>query len=101
MTPNERFLTIDGRRWRRSDPTIPESLRQQLVNERTSARRLVGGNALEVEQARRRLHNARLALAERGRAWWLEPSAAARNLRIDAAILALLQCRSEGASICP
>jgi hypothetical protein len=41
MAPDERFLTIDGRRWRRSDPLIPESLRQQLVNELMFARRAV------------------------------------------------------------
>jgi len=101
--PDERFLTIDGRRWRRSDPTIPETLRQQLVNELMSARRAVAAaaTARDLKGARRRVQNAKLALGERGRAWWLEPSTAARNLRIDAAILALLHSRSEGASICP
>ncbi len=103
MTPYEQFLTIDGRRWRRSDPTIPENLRQQLVNELMSARRAVAaaGNARDLKRARRRVQNAKLALGERGRAWWLAPSTAARNLRIDAAIQALLHGRSEGASICP
>ena len=102
-TPDERFLTIDGRRWRRSDPLIPETLRKQLVNELMSARRAVAaaGNARALEKARARVQNAKLALGERGRAWWLEPTAAARNLRIDAAILALLHGRKEGASICP
>ena len=103
MTPDERYLTIDGRRWRRSDPLIPESLRQQLVNELMSARRAVAAatNARDLKEARHRVHNAKVALGERGRAWWLEPTAAARNLRIDAAILALLRGRKEGASICP
>ena len=103
MTSNERFLTIDGRRWRRSDPTIPEGLRQQLVNELMSARRAVAsaGTAPKLKQARRRVHHAKLALGERGRAWWLEPSTADRNLRIDAAILALLHSRNQGASTCP
>lgn len=103
MTANEQFLTINGRRWRRSDPTIPEGLRQQLVNELMSARRAVAsaGTARDLKQARRRVHDAKLALGERGRAWWLEPSTADRNLRIDAAILALLHSRTKGASICP
>ena len=103
MTPNVPFLTLHGRRWRRSDPTIPESFRQQLVNELMSARRAVAAaaNARDLKQARRRVHNAKLALGERGRAWWLEPSTAARNLRIDAAILALLHGRNKGGSICP
>ena len=98
-----RFLTIDGRRWRRSDPGIPQALRQELVNELMSARRAVAAarNARRLKDARRRVQNAKLALGERGRAWWLEPTAAARNVRIDAAILALLHSRREGASICP
>ena len=98
-----RFLTIDGRRWRRSDPGIPQALRQELVNELMSARRAVAAarNARRLKDARRRVQNAKLALGERGRAWWLEPTAAARNVRIDAAILALLHGRREGASICP
>jgi hypothetical protein len=103
MMPNVQFLTVDGRRWRRSDPTIPESFRQQLVNELMSARRAVAaaGNARDLKRARRRVHNAKLALGERGRAWSLEPSTAARNLRIDAAILAVLHGRNKGGSICP
>ena len=103
MTPDEQFVTIDGRRWRRSDPLIPASLRQQLVNELMAARRAVAAarNARDLMQARGRVHNAKVALGERGRAWWLEPSTAAANLRIDAAILALLYSRSQGASICP
>ena len=103
VTPDERFLTIDGRRWRRSDPLIPASLQQQLVNELMSARRAVAAarNERQLKEARQRVHDAKVALGERGRAWWLEPSAAARNLRIDAAILALLHSRQDGASICP
>ena len=103
MTPDVQFLTIDGRRWRRSDPAIPETFRQQLVNELMSARRAVAAacSARDLKHERRRVHNAKLALGERGRAWWLEPSTAARNLRIDAAILALLHGRHTGGSICP
>lgn len=101
--PHAQFLTIDGRRWRRSDPLIPASLRQQLINELMSARRAVSAasNRRALMHARRRVHDAKVALGERGRAWWLPPSAAARNLRIDAAILALLHSRNDGASICP
>jgi hypothetical protein len=94
---------MDGRRWRRSDPRIPDTLRQELVNELMSARRAVGaaGNARDLKAARSRVQNAKLALGERGRAWWLAPTTASRNQRIDAAILALLHGRKAGASICP
>lgn len=30
---------VDGRRWRATDPSIPEPLRQELVNELMAARR--------------------------------------------------------------
>ena len=102
-TTDERFLIIHGRRWRRSDPLIPDGLRQQLVNELMSARRAVAAarNARDLENARSRVRNAKLALGERGRAWWLKPTTKSRNVRIDAAILALLHARKKGASICP
>lgn len=102
-THDSRYLVIDRRRWRRSDPAIPATLRQELVNELMSARRAVADaeKAGDLEAARHRVHHAKLALGERGRAWWLEPSAADRHRRIDAAILALLRSRSDGASICP
>src|SRR5688500_18898006 len=37
----DRYLLIEGRRWRRSDPNIPESLRVELVGELMAARRAV------------------------------------------------------------
>ena len=101
--PRDAYLTIDGRRWRRSDPAIPDSLRQQLVNELMAARRAVAAavRTRDLAKARRRVHHAKLALGERGRAWWLEPTAASRRQQIDAAIFALLHSREDKASICP
>src|SRR3546814_5538371 len=40
-TPDGHYLIIDGRRWRASDPGIPDTLRQELVDELMSARRAV------------------------------------------------------------
>jgi hypothetical protein len=70
------FLEVDGRRWRRSDPKIPAALRQQLVNELMSARRAVAAAAADSERrvARARVQDAKVALGERGRAWWLDGS---------------------------
>jgi hypothetical protein len=101
--PPDAFLEIDGRRWRRSDPRIPPTLRQPLVDELMAARRAVrdAGRDAERRAARRRVQDAKVALGERGRAWWLEASAAELAPRIDAAILALLRSRREGATICP
>ena len=64
MMRNVQLLTIDDCRWRRSNPTIPEGFRQQLVNGRwfgpPRCRR--AGHAGDLNHARRRVHNAKLAL---------------------------------------
>ena len=74
-TPDGRYVIIDGRRWRATDPSIPEERRQELVNELMSARRAVGtakraGDADAERAARDRVHAAKLALGERGPKWW-------------------------------
>jgi hypothetical protein len=101
--PDDAFLEINGRKWRRSDPRVAPSLRQELVNELMSARRAVRTAAHEVERraARRRVNDTKVALGERGRPWWLDASPADLEQRIDAAIRALLRSRRKGATICP
>lgn len=101
--PTDAFLVVDGRRWRRSDPNIPGALRQELVNELMAARRAVGAATDEPTRrvARQRVNDAKVALGERGRAWWLPASPADLEVRIGAVIRALLRSRRAGASICP
>lgn len=101
--PPNAFFIVDGRRWRASDPHIPANLRQELVNELMAARRAVrdAGSAGEVRTARRRVSDAKVALGERGHAWWLARDEAAARLRIEAAVRALLRSREPGRSICP
>lgn len=96
-TPDGRHLVIDGRRWRASDPGIPETLRQELVDELMAARRAVRTDAAT---ARPRVNDAKVALGERGRAWWEEPTEEELAQRIGAAIRTLLRKR-DGKSICP
>lgn len=96
-TDDGRYLVIDGRRWRASDPAIPEALRQELVDELMAARRAVRTDPVT---ARPRVQDAKVALGERGRAWWEEPTAEERDERITATIRALLRKR-DGKSICP
>ena len=74
-TPDGRYVIVDGRRWRASDPSLPEERRQELVNELMSARRAVGaakraGDADAERAARDRVHAAKVALGERGPKWW-------------------------------
>ena len=92
VADDERWLVIDGRRWRRTDPSIPEPLRVELVKELMAARRV---------QARARTQDAKVALGERGRAWWEPRDADADRARLAATMRTLLRARGAGKSICP
>jgi hypothetical protein len=94
---DERWIEIDGRRWRRSDPSIPDALRSELVHELMAARRAVGAGD---EGARRRVQDAKVALGERGAPWWEPPDDDARRTRIEATTRALLRHR-DGGTTCP
>lgn len=96
-TSDGHHVIIDGRRWRATDPSIPENFRQELVDELMSARRAVKAHEAD---ARRRVQDAKTALGERGHPWWEERSGEAFDERIIAAIRALTRKR-EGSSICP
>ncbi len=96
MPDDDRFITVDGRRWRRSDPTIPEALRAELVSELMAARRAVRTDP----GARPRVQDAKVALGERGRPWWEPLDDAALRIRAAATIRALLRHRA-GKTICP
>lgn len=79
-----RYLLIDGRRWRATDPSIPEAERQRLVRLLMKARRDVGlalksGDEEAEREARRRVHNAKVALGERGAKWWEKESRGERG----------------------
>ena len=74
-TPDGRYVITDGRRWRATDPSIPEERRKELVAELMSARRAVGAakradDAKAEKAARARVHAAKVALGERGEPWW-------------------------------
>lgn len=95
-TPDGRYIVVDGRRWRASDPAIPQALRAELVAELMRARRLVRTRGDEVRPF---VHDAKVALGERGEAWW-EPTEGGRRERLAAAIRTLLRHR-ETTTICP
>jgi len=101
--PENAFIVVDGRRWRSSDPHIPDNLRQELVNELMSARRSVrdAKDDVEMRHSRRRVNDAKVALGERGHPWWLPPDPAATGRRIEAAMRALLGSRKPDRTICP
>lgn len=74
-TPDGRHIVVDGRRWRASDPDLSDHLRQTLVDELMAARRavrtaLADDDVEALRSARSRVHDAKVALGERGRPWW-------------------------------
>lgn len=104
--PAERYIEADGRRWRRADPAIPESLKTELVSELMAARRAVREARGDVDEAalavaRARVHDAKIALGERGHPWWEPPHEDALRERLAAAIRTLLRKRDVGKTICP
>ncbi|XVU29590.1 hypothetical protein ACQPZJ_21685 [Actinoplanes sp. CA-054009] len=72
-TDDGRFLVINGRRWRATDPAIPEGEAAALRKALMAARRDVG-KALRAGEdpasARARVQIAKVALGERGTPWW-------------------------------
>jgi hypothetical protein len=96
-TDDGHHIIVGGRRWRATDPAIPEPFRQELVDELMSARRAV--KSAEPD-ARRRVHDAKTALGERGAPWWEEASDSDADDRIAATIRALARRRTES-SLCP
>jgi hypothetical protein len=74
-TADGHYVVIDGRRWRATDPDLPEPRRRELVSELMSARRAVGaakrsGDSVAERAARDRVQAAKVALGERGTPWW-------------------------------
>lgn len=64
-----------GRLWRASDPSLGEEKRQRWVDALMDARRAVAaakrnGDAEAEKAARAKVHEAKIALGERGPVWW-------------------------------
>ncbi|GAC1541600.1 MAG: hypothetical protein NVS3B12_29250 [Acidimicrobiales bacterium] len=97
-TPDGRYIVIDGRRWRATDPALPEAFHSELVHELSSARRAVRAKELD---ARARVQAAKVALGERGPKWWDAPTPETRRVRLEAAVLALTRSRAPDRTICP
>ncbi|OBI81589.1 hypothetical protein [Mycobacterium asiaticum] len=83
MTPDGRYVIVDGRRWRASDPLIPEDRRTELVTIlmawRREVRRVKG--TPQEPMARAGVHAAKVALGERGTPPWWEQSEVERRKR--------------------
>ncbi|MFC9165484.1 hypothetical protein ACFTZ8_32345 [Streptomyces fungicidicus] len=77
-TPDGHFIVVGGRKWRATDPLIPEEVAARLRRHLMSARRGVrsattAGDAQAERAARARVDRAKVALGERGTPWWDQP----------------------------
>ncbi|MEV7405869.1 hypothetical protein AB0N93_36580 [Streptomyces sp. NPDC091267] len=84
-TPDGRYVVVNHRRWRATDPEIPEDVASRLRHHLMAARRGVAAARRAADEeaegrARKRVHTAKVALGERGAPWW-EQSAEDRRLR--------------------
>ena len=87
-TPDGHFVIIKGRRWRATDPDIPEEVAAELRRTLMAARRAVGAalkarDGVAERAARDRVQAAKVALGERGTPWW-EQTAQERQARWEA-----------------
>ena len=82
VTPDGRYIVVDGRRWRATDPTIPEARRAELTRVLMAWRREVHRTRGTDDEsaARAGVHAAKVALGERGTPWW-EQSDEERRVR--------------------
>jgi hypothetical protein len=76
-TPDGRYLVVEGRLWRRSNPALGPKQRGLLVEALMHARRDVGralraADLAAEREARARVHRAKVALGERGPPWWTD-----------------------------
>ena len=99
-TEDGRHVVISGRRWRATDPDVPEEVAAVLRRELMGARRAVGaalrsGDAEAERTARARVHRTKTALGERGTPWW-EQSPQERRARWEAGLPAAGQEPAEG-----
>jgi hypothetical protein len=87
-TDDGRYFIIDGRRWRATDPSIPEDRRIELVGILMAWRRevrRVKGTAQE-PVARAGVQAAKVALGERGSPPWWEQTDQQRRARWQAQV---------------
>jgi hypothetical protein len=89
----ERWLVVDGRRWRRSDPALPDDVEEQLKRHLGRGRSGVrvakrAGDDAAVAAARRLVQLAKVGLGERGDPWW-EQSDSVRERRWTEALAEL------------
>lgn len=77
MTLDRRYIVVRGRLWRAANPHLARELHSTLVNDLMNARREIkaAGRARDSQRqaaARTAVNAAKVALGERGPAWWTD-----------------------------
>lgn len=87
LTEDGHHVVIDGRRWRATDPAIPDTRRAELQRVLMAWRRDVRRTRGTDDEATSRagVQAAKVALGERGTPWW-EQSDDERRLRWEALV---------------
>jgi len=94
----ERYLVVNGRRWRREDPSLPQDIAQRLRSHLGRGRSGVAvARRAENDPAphRRRVDLAKHGLGERGTPWW-EQAEAQRRERWEQALTDLDNLDQQG-----
>ncbi|MFF9851059.1 hypothetical protein [Streptomyces litmocidini] len=83
-TPDGRYVIVNGRRWRVTDPDVPPDVAARLRSHLMAARRAVAAarraqDAEAERTARTWVHTAKVALGERGTPWWDQQEAERRD----------------------
>ena len=97
---DERWLVVDGRRWRRQDPSLPADVAERLLSHLGRGRSGVRTARRADEDpapARRRVDLAKHGLGERGTPWW-EQDPEQRRARWEAGLPGPAQPPAAGSS---
>ncbi len=85
---SERYLVVNGRRWRRQDPSLPDEVAADLRSHLGRGRSAVGvakRAGKDPKEHRNRVNLAKHGLGERGPAWW-DQSPSERQARWEQAL---------------
>jgi hypothetical protein len=87
-TDDGHYVVVDGRRWRATDPSIPEDRRTELVGILMAWRREVrrAKGTPQESVARAGVHAAKVALGERGTPPWWDQTEEQRRVRWQAQV---------------
>ena len=74
VTPDGRYFLVKDRLWRCSNPALSKEEREKLVKDLMDARRIIKNAASDeaMRSARAAVHDAKVALGERGPVWWTD-----------------------------